>query len=211
MDDLLEMVRVAPLKSVCDMFTGIPVSPKQFEAGGAIKVVSIKDTDADFNLDIENLGRADLNVNADKLLCDGDVLVKARSHDFSAITLARRYSAPTRSGEVIAGPSFIVMRPHGQISGTGQVDSAYLAWIMNNMKVEISKLVSGSAILQLNIKTLEGLEIPVPSMDEQEKIIAAQDELDAARKIAADYFANIEDLMVGKLKSAINKEQHHHE
>ena len=37
------------------MFTGIPVSPKQFEPMGEIQVISLKDTDTQFNLFIENL------------------------------------------------------------------------------------------------------------------------------------------------------------
>ena len=139
----------------------------------------------------------------DKFLEQGDVLLKSRSHDFNAITIARTYAAPEMTRLVIAGPGFIVMRPHDRESGGKMVTSAYLAWIMNNMTAELGKFVSGSAILQLNIRTLAGLVIPIPTKEEQDKIIATQNEVDEAREVAAAYFTKIEDLMIGKLKSAI--------
>lgn len=203
MADFFEVTQAMPLEKVCDMFTGIPVSPKQFEPMGEIQVISLKDTDTQFNLFIENFGRANIKVKEDKFLEQGDVLLKSRSHDFNAITIARTYPAPEMRRLVIAGPGFIVMRPHNRKLGVEIVTPAYLAWIMNNMTAELGKLVSGSAILQLNIKTLAGLVIPIPTIEEQDKIIATQNEVDAAREVAAAYFAKIEDLMVGKLKSAI--------
>mgnify|MGYP007071551380 CR=1 FL=1 len=51
---LFETTQKVPLEMVCDMFTGIPVSPKQFEPMGEVQVISLKDTDAKFNLFIEN-------------------------------------------------------------------------------------------------------------------------------------------------------------
>ena len=53
-----------------------------------------------------------------------------------------------------------------------------------NMMAELGKLVSGSAILQLNIKTLAGL-VMIPTIEEQDKIIATQNEVDVARSAAA--------------------------
>ena len=60
MADFFEVTQAMPLEKVCDMFTGIPVSPKQFEPMGEIQVISLKDTDTQFNLFIENFGRANI-------------------------------------------------------------------------------------------------------------------------------------------------------
>lgn len=198
MADLFEKIQRKRLGMLCNMFSGVPVSPREFTADGDIEVISLRDTDANFNFDADKLSCASVKVFENKFLRDGDVLIKARSHDFTKITIARAYKKPSQDRRVVAGPGFIFLRPLDSML----VKSEYLAWIINNMTGELSKLVSGSAILQLNIKPLTDLEIPIPNIEAQEKIIATQNEVNVARKMATAYFANIEDLMVAKLKSA---------
>lgn len=203
MTDAFSHIRLLKLGEVALLFSGIPITPKHYDEDGKLFIIGLKDTDVKFNIYPNTFGRSNMAVKEDKLLQSGDVLLKSRSHDFQAITVAQEYNPTDIEQPVIAGPGFIVARPNDTSS---LIQSDYLAWIINRMSGELSKYISGTAIKQISMKALTNLEIPVPPIESQKKIMATQNEITAARALADAYFTNIEELLVGKLKSAVKAE-----
>lgn len=169
-----------------DLFTGFPLSTKDFTVNGGSKVIQLRDVDKD-GITILGLKRSNITVsNKNKYVRQGDVLFKSRGHSLEAYALMDN---PEKS---IVTNGFIVLRPNQKVL------PRYLAWVLNN--VGFDKLTQQTHMIKsVSIRDLRNLEIPMPEMAQQNKIIEISDEIDKGKELAAHYFHDAEKYLRGSV------------
>lgn len=174
------------INKVCDLFTGFPLSSKDFAEAGELSVVQIRDVDQ-FNIKISELQNTDKSISGTKkLLRKGDVLFKARGPRLEAFALQ------FQPENTIATNAFIILRPQKDIL------PRYIAWLLNNMN--FSRIIQQTHVIQsVSLKQLSETEIPVPNLGTQLKIIEIQDEIEAGRLLANQYFDAASEMLRGNV------------
>jgi hypothetical protein len=96
------------------------------------------------------------------LLEDGDVLLMAKGENNRACMYTHDI------GQAVASSTFFVVRIKDK-----QILPAFLQWFLNNpiMQKRLSELARGTHIRSLSKKALVNLEISIPTMEVQEKIL----------------------------------------
>lgn len=96
------------------------------------------------------------------LLLDGDVLFMAKGDRHQACLYRQEM------GRAIASTSFLVVRIHDD-----KIMPAYLQWFLNTaiLQKRLASLARGTHIPSISKKTLQELEINIPSLSTQEAII----------------------------------------
>ena len=114
----------------------------------------------------------------------GDVLFKARGPRLEAFALQ------FQPENTIATNAFIILRPQKDIL------PRYIAWLLNNMN--FSRIIQQTHVIQsVSLKQLSETEIPVPNLGTQLKIIEIQDEIEAGRLLANQYFDAASEMLRG--------------
>jgi restriction endonuclease S subunit len=152
-------VRRIALGDVAEIFRGKSVSRK--DPTGIIGVVNISNI-GEYEIDYDNLDHLDEEERKvmNYLLKDGDVLVPARG------TAIRTAIFHKQSYPCIASSNVIVIRPKPNM-----LNSVYLKIFLDSPlgKKLISGIQQGIAIINISYKDLKSLEIPLPSLEEQQK------------------------------------------
>lgn len=152
-------VRKVAMGDVAEIFRGKSVSAK--DPNGSIGVVNISNI-GDYDIDYSNLDHFDEEERkfVNYLLEDGDVLIPARGTAIrTAIFHAQTYPC-------IASSNVIVIRPDNKM-----LNSTYLKLFLDSPLGEkmISGIQQGTTIINIRYRDLNGLEIPLPSIEEQQK------------------------------------------
>jgi|LSQX01.3.fsa_nt_gb type I restriction-modification system DNA methylase subunit len=152
-------VRKVAMGDVADIFRGKSVSAK--DPNGSIGVVNISNI-GDYDIDYSNLDHFDEEERkfVNYLLKDGDVLIPARGTAIrTAIFRAQTYPC-------IASSNVIVIRPDNKM-----LNSTYLKLFLDSPLGEkmIIGIQQGTTIINIRYRDLNGLEIPLPSIEEQQK------------------------------------------
>ncbi|MBD1396751.1 restriction endonuclease subunit S [Pontibacter sp. JH31] len=102
------------------------------------------------------------------LLSESDVLFVAKG----ANNFAVEYDAVM--GQAIASSIFLILKPMKK--SVQQVLPAYLAWYLNHpiTQTQLKHQARGSSIPSISKKTLEELEIPLPSLERQQQVLRIQ-------------------------------------
>jgi hypothetical protein len=152
------------LKDIALIRAGVPFRKKvEPVPEGQYHLVQIKDVDRDCGVNLESLLRVDApEARQSHLLQKGDVLFVARGTRNDAVVFTSAMS------NAIAGSQFFVIRP------TGAVLPEYLAWYLNQESAQrhIAEYTSGSFVRFVPRTALEEVEVLLPSMDDQQKIVA---------------------------------------
>jgi hypothetical protein len=174
------------INKVCDLFTGFPLSSKDFAEAGELSVVQIRDVDQ-FAIRTSDLQTTDKPyTNNKKLLRVGDILFKARGPRLEAFAL------PFQPKNTIATNAFIILRPKAELL------PRYTAWLLNNMN--FSRITQQTHVIQsISLKQLAEIEIPVPDRHTQSKIIEVHDEIEAGRLLANRYFDAASEMLRGNI------------
>lgn len=128
---------------------------------GEYRVLRMQDITSDNTIDWSEVARVNVeSVKAGDLLKKGDILFRSRGSSHTAIVMDRDEE------DVIAVSQFFILRSKEDVL------PEYLAWYINQRKAQqyIALCSAGTAIQHINKKALEGLDIPVPSMEAQKKI-----------------------------------------
>ncbi|MGE0114093.1 MAG: restriction endonuclease subunit S [Steroidobacteraceae bacterium] len=131
---------------------------------GDVSVIQMKDIDEANTLRPESLTQVFMPDLADRhCVQKGDLLFRSRGGSYGAalvvIELVRT---------VLAAPMLLVRPVHAQ------VNPAYLQWVLNHPDT-LAKLVAleaGTSVKMISKAALEQLEIPLPSLQEQSRIVA---------------------------------------
>lgn len=152
-------IRKIALGEVADIFRGKSVTKK--DANGAIGVVNISNI-GQYEIDYSGMDKIEEEERKvqNYILQDGDVLLPARG------TVIRSAVFEKQSYPCIASSNVIIIRPDPK-----KMNSTYLKMFIDspigtNM---ISSLQQGMTVMNISYKDLKVMEVPFPSLDEQEQ------------------------------------------
>ncbi len=133
---------------------------------GSVHIIQLQNLDSS-NTKLQNIPHKikSEDVPASQLLQNGDVLVIAKGSRNNAIVFRENYPAAAVS-------LFFVIRPNNEL-----IISDYLAWFINQESIQAILHIgkAGTSALSINKITLSDLEIKVPSLSTQNKIIKLYD------------------------------------
>ncbi len=152
--------RKIPLGEVAEIFRGKAVSKK--DTNGDIGVVNISNI-GQFEVDYSNLDKLDEEERKvqNYILQDGDVLIPARG------TAIRSAVFEKQNYPCIASSNVIIIRPDQR-----KLNSTYLKIFIDSPigNSLISSLQQGMTVMNISYKDLKVLEVPFPTLEEQERI-----------------------------------------
>ncbi len=184
------MIKKLPLKSIATASIGYTFRGAiQPVADGGALVLQAKDINQDDSIiNVENLTRTDLNIPRSKaFLKKDDVLLSTRGSgpgSFKATVFK------TDSEKVIAASSVYIIK-----ITSSEVLPEYLSLYLNSAAAQkkLFKKVSGASIQIINRKALEDLDLSLPTLEKQERLIKLSENIRSQKKIL-------------ERKNAINKE-----
>lgn len=96
------------------------------------------------------------------ILYENDILFIAKGREFFAVVYDGRYKPAVASG------TFLILQANHH-----QIDPSFLAWYLNHPKTNelLKQLSMGSSIPMISKSTLEEIEIKVPPLEVQHKIL----------------------------------------
>lgn len=130
---------------------------------GEFQFIQLKDIDDYNRINYSSLLRNNLpNIKQTQLLEKGDILFKSRGMKFTASVVDEHIQ------NTIATSHFFIIKIKSR-----NIIPDYLAWFLNDVSTQkIIKLgIGGTRMQVLNKKFLENIEITIPSIDIQQKII----------------------------------------
>jgi hypothetical protein len=128
-----------------------------------VAVVQMKDLGDDGLVDFSALARVSMDVRADQLLREGDIIFRSRG---DRATCAMVASGPGRA--LVAAPLLIL-----RVRDSQRVLPAYLTWSINQPPAQayLAKRAEGSNVKMITIATLGGLPVEVPSVGHQRVVV----------------------------------------
>ena len=144
------------------------------DPGGTVRVVQIKDIDADLRIQATDLVTVIIDRPEPYLIQKGDVLFLSRGHRLYAV------SVPAVEPNTIATGYFYILRPKGRA-----VLPEYLAWSLNqsHFQESLRPYHRGSHIPMLSLTDVENQRIQVPPLDLQQRILRLHELLDQERRL----------------------------
>lgn len=152
-------VRRMAMGDVAEIFRGKSVTKKEPTGGiGVVNISNIGEYDIDYD-GLDHLDEEERKVT-NYVLKKGDVLIPARG------TVIRTAIFHEQSYPCIASSNVIVIRPEPKM-----LNSTYLKLFLDSPLGEkmISGLQQGITIINISYKDLKALEMPLPSIEEQQK------------------------------------------
>ena len=134
------------------------------DPNGSCRMIRISDISDDGNLLISDLFRFEPgeNIRADAFLRPGDVLFPNRGIRTTA------YAFDLQHTNVIVGAQFFIVRPDPTLAL-----SAYVAWYLRGEAAAqyFQTLRKGTLVQTVQRKDVEGLTLPLPSLEKQSAIV----------------------------------------
>lgn len=154
------------LGNVCTVYTGYTARGRLEPAsiGGAL-AIQLRDVSPDGRIDPDRLTRVLLNDPAERYFVQaGDVVFRSRGERNTATSLNERFREPA-----LAVLPLMVLRPK-----RGVVTPEYLAWAINQRPAQrhFDNAARGTNIRMIPRSSLDDLELDVPDLETQRKIIA---------------------------------------
>lgn len=153
------------LKEIAEIKSGYHFKKRvNNERGGEVCLVQLKDIDSEGQVNFTELYRiVDPGIREADLLKKGDILFKAKSFNHVAALFDGN-----SSGDTIATAHFFIIRP-----SSNQIMPQYLAWYLNQAEAQkyFSSNAAGTTLPIITKKILNELDIVIPSIEEQQKIV----------------------------------------
>lgn len=165
------------LKDLADFRIGYQFRGKvEPDPAGNVRVIQIKDIDADLRIRIDGLAPVKLDRPEPYLTQEGDVLFLSRGHRLYAVVV------PATAPNTIATGYFFILRPKTRV-----VLPEYLAWSMNqgDFQEALRPFHRGSYIPMVSKTDVQDLLIRVPPLEVQRQILQLHALLDEERRLAA--------------------------
>jgi len=154
------------LADVCAIHTGYTARGRLEPAlAGGVLAIQLRDTSPEGLVDPERLTRVQLDGLADRYFVRaGDVLFRSRGERNTAAALDERFCEPA-----LAILPLLVLRPDRAV-----VTPEYLAWAINQSPAQrhFDMAARGTNIRMIPRSSLDDLEIDIPDLDTQRKIVA---------------------------------------
>lgn len=154
-----------PLEQAASVRAGVAFREAiKHEEGGAIAIVQAGDVHVDGGLDVKGLTKVKEAPTRGELpvVAEGEILLQCRGQNYRAAVV------PAHDLPLVPSASVLVLTP-GQ-----QVTSAYLAYFLNDpvTQAELRTLATGATIANLKRSSVEQLQVLVPSIEDQKRIVA---------------------------------------
>jgi restriction endonuclease S subunit len=146
------------------------------EPTGAVRVVQIKDVDAERSINVEGLDRVTIDKPDPYLIQQNDVLFLSRGHRLYPVVV------PEVKPNTIATGYFLILRPKSRV-----VLAEYLAWslMQADFQESLRPFHRGSHMPMVSRTDVENLRIPVPPLELQRRILTLNKLLDEERRLFA--------------------------
>ncbi len=167
------MVCLADIANCSNGFT-FREKPRDSRAGN-VRVIQIGDIGTDGAFDPRYSAKVVMPEPERKFqLQKGDIVFRGRGAGFAAAPV------PDHDKPIMAASPLIWIRPVHD-----RVDSAYLAWVINSPAAQrfFLKAAQGTIVKAVGVRELTQLEIPLPSLEQQRKIVAAANLLQREQQI----------------------------
>jgi restriction endonuclease S subunit len=166
------------LKTLADIRFGYQFRGKvEADPTGNVRVIQIKDIEAQRKIHLDGLVSVNLDRPDPYLTRYGDVLFLARGHRHYAVVV------PETLPNIIATGYFFILRPD-----IYTVLSEYLEWAINqsDFQQSLRPFVKGTHMPIVSKADFEELEIFVPPLEMQKRIVALSSMLDGERRLAEE-------------------------
>lgn len=162
------------LSEISKIHPGVHIKSSEFVEDGTHVYLNLRDFDENFCL-IDELTRVNFDGKQQFILDEDNVLFSVRIK-FNA------YQIPESIHDsFVASTSFVILKPNENI-----VLKEYLAWYLNESE-DLKKLSEAQAkstrMPYLSLKSIKGLEIYVPDMEQQKNIIEINQLLGKEKKL----------------------------
>ncbi|WP_299819459.1 restriction endonuclease subunit S [uncultured Pontibacter sp.] len=187
---------LALLKNIVTVHTGVYAKPTI--TGNAIYLQASMLT-ASGALHVGIVPNVTIEENDKHLLQEGDVLFVAKGAGNSAVVYSSAF------GPAIASSTFLILKPMKTNNGVLLPD--YLAWYLNHSTTQayLKSQAKGSSMLSISKKTLEELEVPVPSLQRQQQVLNIQRLRDREKLLTQRLEALREQLVQNQLLTAVQR------
>ncbi len=173
---------------------------------GNVLVIQLRDVAPTGAIDFKNLMRVHLDPVPERYLVhSGDVVFRSRGESTTAAVIDSPLALPT-----VAVLPLMILRPDPQV-----LSGAYLAWVINQEAAQrhFDENAQGTSLRMVPRSSLEGLELAVPSLETQQRILQivalAERERDLAQQLTLKRHELLRRLLVeraSKRTSATRKE-----
>ncbi len=157
------------LEDVCQINTGLTVRGKlDLAPAGGVPAVQMRDVAPGKDLDVDALLLFDLELPPLKyLVTGGEVLFRSRGETTTASVVA-----PSETGAAAVILPLTILRPDRNL-----ILPHFLAWAINHRRAQqvLDASAQGQTIKMIPKSALEQLEIPLPDLQTQRRIVAAHD------------------------------------
>ena len=108
-------------------------------------------------------------IKAADALVEGDILFRSRGANFTAVIIEKTIKAKSQLQNVFPVSPLYLIRLRSE-----KLLPAYLLWFINNTDTQkqLQQMSEGTQIKMLSKKNLDNLEIIIPSLEKQKKIVA---------------------------------------
>lgn len=156
--------------------------------GGNLSVIQMKDLTEDNRLDVDGMAQVELaDAKLRQYVALNDIVFRSRGQTNTAVLIEQDV------GDAVVAAPLLRIRP------SETVLPAYLAWFINLPTSQgwLASQAKGTAVQMISKKTLEGMEVTVPSIERQRAIVQLA-------ALAADEQRLMKEL-VGKRKQYIER------
>jgi restriction endonuclease S subunit len=167
-----------PLRSAVSIRPGIQFREAiRHSEHGEIGVVQAGDIGVDGDIDLDRVTRVTgiPNLPNPQTLTAGEVVLQCRGQAHRAAVV------PAAGMKLVASASLLILDPQSSLR------PAYLAHFLNDpiTQAELRKLATGATIANLKRSALEQLEVLLPTLEDQDKIVALGESLRERSRIEA--------------------------
>jgi len=152
------------LNQIADLRTGAPFRERiVHDPGASCLIVQSKDVGADGAINTDGMIRTEPpNKKAPDVLAPGDIVLQTRGVSYRAAVVSKA------STPMIAAGSLFILK-----ADTARVSPAYLVFFLNlpATQAELRQMATGSTIPNLRRGAIEQLEVPLPSLEDQARIV----------------------------------------
>ncbi len=156
------------LSEIANISTGYSFRSKlKHDPAGDTKVIQMSDVDKYRGILRKNLITiSNFNPRKDRYYLDpGDVIMTSKGYNLVAFVV------PGSLNSVVASNSFLVLKPD-----YSKITPEYLAWFLNSNRIQhyFKSLAAGTNIPNLSIRALEGMEINLPTIKQQNNVVSLE-------------------------------------
>lgn len=189
------------LSQVCAIQSGYTVRGRLDSAEhGNVLALQLRDIAPNGSIAIENLTRMQFDPVPDKyVLRQGDVLFRSRGERTTAAVIDVSFEDPA-----LAVLPLMILRPNPQL-----LSGAYLAWVINQEPAQrhFEEEAQGTSLRMVSRATLEKLQIAVPDLETQQRIlqidVLAEHERELAQQLTLKHYELIHRVLVERAQAHI--------